>query len=38
MMPSDQDRSGAIAAMVVAFITLCWLAAGAAALVAVAPR
>jgi hypothetical protein len=37
-MPSDQDRSGAIAAMVVVFIALCWLAAGAAALVAVAPR
>lgn len=38
MMRRDQDRSGSIAALVVVFITLCWLAAGAAALFAIAPR
>ena len=38
MMPRDQDRSGIIAALVVVFIGLCWLAAGAAAFVAIAPR
>jgi hypothetical protein len=38
MMRRDQERSGSIAALVVVFITLCWLAAGAAAFVAMAPR
>lgn len=37
-MRRDQDRSCSIAALVVVFITLCWLTAGAAAFVAMAAR
>lgn len=37
-MSGDQERSGPIAVLVVVFIGLCWLAAGIAAAVVLAPR